>query len=74
MDYFKAISSVHFYTRLSLNQNMFVYTVQTTQYGITPVQNSGIHVKEICPFSRCYQNIENSINEGYNSVIELVFI
>lgn len=53
---------------------MFVYTVQTTQYGFTPVQNSGIHVKEICPFSRCHQNIENSINEGYNSVIELVFI
>ena len=50
-DYFKPISSVHSpYTRESLNENVFVNPVQTTQYGInffvlfvTQVPHSGIH-------------------------------
>ena len=72
------VADYPFYTHLSLNQNMFVYTVQTTQYSIcslnytsTKLWNSlTSHVKENCPFSRCCQNIENPIIEGYNSVIE----
>ena len=78
-DYFKPISSVHSpYTRESLNENLFVNPVQTTQYGICSLYYTGttlwnsfwtslpINVKLITPFFRFCQNIKNSMtNEFY---------
>ena len=41
-DYFKPISSVHsYYTRQSLNKNLFVNPVQTTQCGICSLRYTG---------------------------------
>ena len=73
------ISSVHSpYTRESLNENLFVNPVQTTQYGICSLCYTGttlwnsfwtslpINVKQITPFFRFRQNIKNSMtNEFY---------
>lgn len=65
-DYFKPISSVHsYYTRQSLNENLFVNTANTTQYGIRSLRYNGttlwnslpIDVKQIIPFFRFRQNI-----------------
>ena len=77
-DYFKPISSVHsYYTHQSLNENLFVNPVQTTQYGICSLRYIGttlwnslpINVKQITPFFRFCQNIKNSMTDGSNSVI-----
>ena len=78
-DYFKPIFSVHSpYTCESLNENLFVNPVQTTQYGICSLFYTGttlwnsfwtslpINVKLITPFFRFRQNIKNSMtNEFY---------
>ena len=77
-DYFKPISSVHsYYTRQSLNENLLVNPVHTTQYGIHSLRYTGttlwnslpINVKQITPLFRFHQNIKNSMVNGYNSVI-----
>lgn len=77
-DYFEPISSVHsYYTHQSLNENLFVNSVQTTQYGIRSLCYTGttlwnslpINVNQITLFLRFCQNIKNSMIDGYNSVI-----
>ena len=77
-DYFKPIFSVHsYYTCQSLNENLFVNPVHTTQYGIRSLRYTGttlwnslpINVKQITPFLRFRQNIKNSMVNSYNSVI-----
>ena len=66
-DYFKPISSVHsYYTRQSLNENLFVNPVQTTQYHIRSLRYTGTtlwnslptNVEQITPFFRFGQNIK----------------
>ena len=77
-DYFKAISSVYSYsTRQSLNEDLFVNSVQTTQYGIRSLRYTGtnlwnslsVNIKLITPFSRFRQTIKNSMIDGYNNII-----
>ena len=60
-DFFKPISSIHDYpTRQSLNENLFIKSVRTTQYGIRSLHYTGsnlwnslpISIKQITPFSR----------------------
>ena len=77
-DYLKPISSVHSpYTHESLNENLLVNPVQTTQCGIRSLHYTGttlwnsspINVKQITPFFRFHQIIKNSMIDGYNSVI-----
>ena len=66
-DYFKPISSVHsYYTRQSLNENLFVNPVQTTHYRIRSLRYTGTtlwnslptNVEQITPFFRFRQNIK----------------
>ena len=66
-DYFKPISSVHsYYTRQSLNKNLFVNPVQTTQYRIRSLRYTGTTLwnslptndEQITPFFRFRQNIK----------------
>ena len=78
-DYFKPISSVHsYYTHQSPNQDLFVYPVQATQYGIHSLDYTGTklwnslpsHVKKITAFFTYRQNVKKSMIDGYKSVID----
>ena len=77
--YFNQVSSIHSYnTRQSKNDNLFVKSVHTTQYGIRSLIYTGTNLwyslstdgKKIKPFSSFRQNIKNSMIDGYNTVID----
>ena len=61
LGFFKPISSIHEYpTRQSLNENLFIKSIRTTQYGMRSLHYTGsnlwnllpINIKQITPFSR----------------------
>ena len=77
--YFNPESSIHSYnTRQSKSDNLFVKSVQTTQYGIRSLSYTGpklwnslsIDVKKIRPLSSFRQYIKNSVIDGYNTIID----
>mgnify|MGYP007058289051 FL=1 len=61
LEFFKPISSIHNYpTRQSVNENLFIKSIRTTQYGIRSLHFTGSHlwnslpntIKQITSFSR----------------------
>ena len=81
VNYFNSVSSIHSYSFIfiqSQNDNLFVKTVHTTQYGIRSLSYTGTNlwnslstdVKKIKPFSSLRQNIKNSMIDGYNTIID----
>ena len=79
VNYFNPVSSIHSYnTRQSQNDNLFVKSVHTTQYGIRSPSYTGTNlwnslstdVNKIKPFSSFRQNIKNCMIDGYNTVID----
>ena len=79
VNYFNPLSSIHSYnTCQSQNDDLFVKSVHTTQYGIRSVSYTGTNlwnslstdIKKIKPFSSFHQNIKNSMIDGYNTVID----
>ena len=78
VDYFNPVSSIQsYYTRQSQNDNQFVKSVHTIQYGILSLRYTGtnlwnslsVDIKKIKPFFSFRQNIKNYMIDGYNSVI-----
>ena len=74
VNYFNPVSSIRSYnTRQSQNDNLFVKSVHTTQYGIRSLSYTGpelwnslsVHVNKIKPFSSFRQSIKNSVIDGY---------
>ena len=77
-DFFKPISSIHEYpTRQSLNENLFIKSIRTTQYGIRSLHYTGsnlwnslpITIKQITPFSRFRKTLKKYIIDSYNNII-----
>ena len=78
LDVFKPISSIHEYpTRQSLNENLFIKSIRTTQYGIRSLHYTGsnlwnslpITFKQITPFSRFRKTLKKRILDSYNNTI-----
>ena len=76
--FFKPISSIHEYpTRQSLNENLFIKSIRTTQYGIRSLHYTGsnlwnslpITIKQITPFSRLRKTLKKYIIDSYNNII-----
>ena len=77
-EFFKPISSIHDYpTRQSVNENLFIKSIRTTQYGIRSLHYTGSHlwnslpntIKQITPFSRFRKTIKKNFTDGYNNNI-----
>ena len=82
-EYLKQISSVHSYaTSQSLNQDLFVPSIQTTQYGIRSLCYTGTNlwnslptnIKQITPFSKFRKNMKSSMIACYNSIERAKFL
>ena len=76
LDFFKPIFSIHEYpTRQSLNENLFIKSIRTIQYGIRSLHYTGsnlwnslpITIKQT-PFSR-FRKIKKKIIDSYNNII-----
>ena len=78
VNFFNPVSSIHSYnTRQSQIDNLFVTSVDTTQYGIRSLSYTGPElwnslsiVKKIKLFSSFRQCIKNSVIDGYNTIID----
>ena len=77
LDFFTPISSIHEYpTRQSLNENLFINPIRTTQYGIRSLHYTGsnlwnslpITTKQITPFSRFRKTLKKQIIDSYNNI------
>ena len=78
LEFFKPISSIHNYpTRQSVNENLFIKSIRTTQYGIRSLHFTGSHlwnslpntIKQITSFSRFRKTLKKKFTEGYNNNI-----
>ena len=78
VNYFTRVSSIHSYnSRQSQIDNLFIYSVHTTRYGIRSLSCTGpklwnslsIAIEKIKPFSGFCQHIKNSVIDGYNTFI-----
>ena len=74
----KPISSIHDYpTRQSVNENLFIKSIRTTQYGIRSLHFTGSHlwnslpntIKQITSFSRFRKTLKKKFTDGYNNNI-----
>ena len=79
VNYYNPVSSIHSCnTRQSQIDSLFVKSVHTTQYGIHSLSYTGpklwnslsIDGNKIKPFSSFRQYIENSVSDGYNTIID----
>ena len=55
------------------HDNLFVKSVNTTQYSIRPLSYTGPKLwnsLSIKPFSSFHQHIKNSVIDGYNTIID----
>ena len=77
--FFKPISSIHDYsTRQSVNENLFIKSIQTTQYGIRSLHYTGSHlwnslpntIKQITPFSR----FRKTLKKNLQMVIKIIIL
>ena len=77
LDFFTPISSIHEYpTRQSLNENLFINPIRTTQYGIRSLHYTGsnlwnslpITTKQITPFSRFRKTLKKQIIDSYINI------
>ena len=78
LEFFKPISSIHDYpTRQSVNENLFIKSIRTTQYGIRSLHFTGSHlwnslpntIKQITSFSRFRKTLKKKFTDGYNNNI-----
>ena len=78
LEFFKPISSIHDYpTRQSVNENLFIKSIRTTQYGIHSLHFTGSHlwnslpntIKQITSFSRFRKTLKKKFTDGYNNNI-----
>ena len=74
VNYFNPVSSIHSYnTRQSQLDNLFVKSVNITQYSIRSLSYTGPkrwNSLSIKPFSSFRQHIKNSVIDGYNTIID----
>ena len=70
LEFFKPISSIHNYpTRQSVNENLFIKSIRTTQYGIRSLHFTGSHlwnslpntIKQITSFSRFRKTFKKKV-------------
>ena len=73
---FKTISFVlEYFTHRALNENLFIKSFQTTQYGIRSLLYTGtnlwkslpVTIKQIAPLSRSRKTMKKNIN-SYNNI------
>ena len=77
LDFLKPISSIHEYpTCQSLNENLFIKSIRTTQYGICSLRYTAFNlwyslpttIKQITPFSRFRKTLKKQIIHSYNNI------